>query len=76
MERWRPEMHTFHLPCDKCTITLEDMELQLGLPLDGPIVTRRNFGGLDVNSSKVQSEQHARAYIFMIIGGLLMPHKS
>ncbi|MBA0554285.1 hypothetical protein Golob_013399 [Gossypium lobatum] len=32
-------MHTFHLPCDECTITLEDIQLQLGLPVDGPIVT-------------------------------------
>ncbi|MBA0614794.1 hypothetical protein Godav_015037, partial [Gossypium davidsonii] len=29
---WRPETHTFHLPCRECTITLEDVNLQLGLP--------------------------------------------
>ncbi|KAK5846825.1 protein MAINTENANCE OF MERISTEMS-like [Gossypium arboreum] len=34
IERWRPETHTFHLPCRKCTITLEDVQLQLGLPID------------------------------------------
>ncbi|KAH1055540.1 hypothetical protein J1N35_033605 [Gossypium stocksii] len=39
IERWRPETHTFHLPCGKCTITLEDMQLQLGLPVDGYAVT-------------------------------------
>ncbi|MFQ6650109.1 hypothetical protein Gotur_023392 [Gossypium turneri] len=37
---------------------------------------RRNFDGLDEDSIEVQREQHARAYIFMIIGGLLMPDKS
>ncbi|KAK5838272.1 hypothetical protein PVK06_007000 [Gossypium arboreum] len=37
---------------------------------------RINFGGLDVDSSEVQREQHARAYILMIIGGLLMLDKS
>ncbi|KAK5812235.1 hypothetical protein PVK06_027656 [Gossypium arboreum] len=38
MERWRPETHTFHLPCGKCTITLENIALQMGLPVDGLVV--------------------------------------
>ncbi|MFQ6631375.1 hypothetical protein Gotur_009579, partial [Gossypium turneri] len=29
VERWRPKTCTFHLPCGECTITLEDMQLQL-----------------------------------------------
>ncbi|KAG8480813.1 hypothetical protein CXB51_025545 [Gossypium anomalum] len=41
VERWRPEMHIFHLPCGECTITLEDMALQLGLSVDGRVVTER-----------------------------------
>ncbi|MBA0729158.1 hypothetical protein Golax_025926, partial [Gossypium laxum] len=40
VERWRPEIHTFHLPCDECTITLENVALQLSLSVDGSIVTR------------------------------------
>ncbi|KAK5811129.1 hypothetical protein PVK06_026451 [Gossypium arboreum] len=32
VERWRPETHTFHLPCGECTVTLEDVVLQLGAP--------------------------------------------
>ncbi|MBA0697640.1 hypothetical protein Goari_021173, partial [Gossypium aridum] len=39
MERWRPETDTFHLSCGKCTITLEDVALQFGLSMDGPIIT-------------------------------------
>ncbi|MFQ6659022.1 hypothetical protein Gotur_028068 [Gossypium turneri] len=40
IERWRPETHTFHLPCRECTITLEDVNLQLRLLVDGYAVTR------------------------------------
>ncbi|KAG8492204.1 hypothetical protein CXB51_009868 [Gossypium anomalum] len=35
IERLRPETHTFHLPSEECSITLEDVQLQLGLPVDG-----------------------------------------
>ncbi|XP_040932143.1 protein MAIN-LIKE 1-like [Gossypium hirsutum] len=34
VECWRPETHTFHLPCGECTVTLEDVALQFGLPID------------------------------------------
>ncbi|MBA0875756.1 hypothetical protein Goshw_019185 [Gossypium schwendimanii] len=39
IERWRPEMHTFHLSCRECTITLDDVQLQLRFPVDGSILT-------------------------------------
>ncbi|MFQ6663380.1 hypothetical protein Gotur_030930, partial [Gossypium turneri] len=39
VERWRPETHTFYLPCGECTVTLEDVALQLRLPIDGSPVT-------------------------------------
>ncbi|MFQ6621537.1 hypothetical protein Gotur_001543 [Gossypium turneri] len=39
IKRWRPEMHTFHLPCGECTITLKDVQLQLGLPVDRSVLT-------------------------------------
>ncbi|MBA0865019.1 hypothetical protein Goshw_008221 [Gossypium schwendimanii] len=37
---WRPKTHIFHLPCGECTITLEDVHLQLGLSVDGTVLTR------------------------------------
>ncbi|XP_052477942.1 serine/threonine-protein phosphatase 7 long form homolog [Gossypium raimondii] len=39
VERWRPETHTFHFLCGECTVTLEDVAVQLGLPIDGSPVT-------------------------------------
>ncbi|MBA0823507.1 hypothetical protein Goarm_020234, partial [Gossypium armourianum] len=39
VERWRPETHPFHLTCDECTITFENITLQLSLAMDGPFVT-------------------------------------
>ena len=39
VERWRPESHMFHLLVGECTITLEDVALQLCLHVDdGPII--------------------------------------
>ncbi|QHO03282.1 serine/threonine-protein phosphatase 7 long form homolog [Arachis hypogaea] len=34
VKRWRPETHTFHMPFRECTITLQDVAYQLGLPVD------------------------------------------
>ncbi|KAF1888651.1 hypothetical protein Lal_00036690, partial [Lupinus albus] len=39
VERWRPETHIFHLPIGECTVTLDDVAYQLGLPIDGNNVT-------------------------------------
>ncbi|RYR12480.1 protein MAIN-LIKE 1-like [Arachis ipaensis] len=39
IERWRPESHTFHLPCMEMTIILQDVAYQLGLRIDGDPVS-------------------------------------
>ena len=39
VDRWRPETHSFHLPCGEVSITLQDVAMILGLPLEGIAVT-------------------------------------
>jgi hypothetical protein len=35
LDRWRPETHSFHLPCGEMTVSLQDTAMILGLPLEG-----------------------------------------
>jgi hypothetical protein len=41
VDRWRPETHSFHLPCGEMTVTLVDVAMILGLPIRGCHVTGR-----------------------------------
>ena len=38
VERRRPKTHTFHLPHGKTTITLQDVEVLWGIPIDGETI--------------------------------------
>ncbi|KAH7842880.1 hypothetical protein Vadar_010144 [Vaccinium darrowii] len=39
LEHWRPETHSFHLGSGEWTVTLQDVEVILGIPVDGlPVV--------------------------------------
>jgi hypothetical protein len=37
-DRWRPETHTFHLPCGEMAPTLQDVLYLLGLPIAGEAI--------------------------------------
>jgi hypothetical protein len=41
VDRWRPETHTFHLPCGEVAPTLQDVAYLFGLPIVGPVVGPR-----------------------------------
>ncbi|XP_039056332.1 protein MAINTENANCE OF MERISTEMS-like [Hibiscus syriacus] len=42
VERWRPEMYTFHFSNCKAMITLEDVTYQLGVHVNGALIVRQN----------------------------------
>lgn len=45
VERWQPETHTFHLLHGEMSITLQDVEVILGLPIDGEVLVGSTGGG-------------------------------
>ncbi|KAH1107619.1 hypothetical protein J1N35_011387 [Gossypium stocksii] len=69
IERWRPKTHTFHLPCGECTITLENVQLQLGLPVDGSALTgfsqSADWGAVCYNLLSVITDNIYRGWIEM-----------
>nr|ADU04147.1 hypothetical protein [Gossypium hirsutum] len=67
---WRPK-HTSHLPCNEYTNTLEDVVLQLGFPMDGPIV----ITGLAIILGKVHILGHRYPYMLHPHAGVdVKPH--
>ena len=35
VDHWRPETHSFHLPCGEMTVSLEDFAMITALPIEG-----------------------------------------
>ncbi|KAL8522937.1 hypothetical protein ACS0TY_013042 [Phlomoides rotata] len=65
VERWRPETHPFHFPIGEVPITLQDVAVIWGLPIEGePVVCR------EPHRTKIEW----RAYCHQWLG--FSPHES
>lgn len=67
LERFRPETHTFHLPVGEAMISLEDVEVLLGLRVDGYHVGSNPTG-------LVVPDTDWEAYVHEMLGIEELPH--
>ncbi|KAK4407304.1 Serine/threonine-protein phosphatase 7 long form [Sesamum angolense] len=58
VERWRSETHSFHFRVGEATITLQDVQVIWGLPIDGEPVS-----GIDLERTSVQWQEYCMQYI-------------
>ncbi|XP_074356549.1 serine/threonine-protein phosphatase 7 long form homolog [Apium graveolens] len=66
VEKWWPETHTFHLPVGEVTITLRDVGVLFGLPVDGDVVISDVTPGPDMSWA---------SYVGEIFGSTPVPKK-
>uniref|UniRef100_A0A8I6YJU6 Aminotransferase-like plant mobile domain-containing protein n=1 Tax=Hordeum vulgare subsp. vulgare TaxID=112509 RepID=A0A8I6YJU6_HORVV len=67
-DHWRPEMHSFHLPLGEMSVTLEDITMITGLPIEGRALTgKRYFRKCSNDASPTVVERYARAYLWNLL---------
>ncbi|KAE8800318.1 hypothetical protein D1007_24168 [Hordeum vulgare] len=71
MDHWRPETHSFHLSLGEMSITLEDIAMITGLPIEGRALTRNVRCPKD--ASPVVVERFARAYLWNLLTQVVFP---
>ncbi|GFP94545.1 serine/threonine-protein phosphatase 7 long form homolog [Phtheirospermum japonicum] len=90
VERWRPETHTFHLPCGEATVTLQDVAIIWGLPVRGrPVIAidfgrskltaiRRHFQGIIITDDTDQMivDQYVRGVVLTLLASMVMPEST
>ncbi|KAA0041328.1 serine/threonine-protein phosphatase 7 long form-like protein [Cucumis melo var. makuwa] len=70
------------MPCGECIIMLQDIAIQLGLPMiSEPVVgsliyNRKQFAELPPNADVGSVHRYARAYFVQLIRGFLFAYKS
>ncbi|KAL0311452.1 UNVERIFIED_CONTAM: Serine/threonine-protein phosphatase 7 long form [Sesamum angustifolium] len=58
VERWQSETHSFHFRVGEATITLQDIQVIWGLPINGEPVS-----GIDLERTSVQWQEYCMQYI-------------
>ncbi|KAK4391082.1 Serine/threonine-protein phosphatase 7 long form [Sesamum angolense] len=58
VERWRPETHTFHFPVGEATVTLQDVAIIWGLPIEGNFIT-----GVDTKWTTQQWQNYCHQFL-------------
>ncbi|KAK4389687.1 Serine/threonine-protein phosphatase 7 long form [Sesamum angolense] len=58
VERWRPETHTFHFPIGEATVTLQDVAIIWGLPIEDNFIT-----GVDTKWTTQQWQNYCHQFL-------------